>query len=103
MLLLVFSLTQEFADAMMEVKRAVDEVKDSLTLKRILGCLLATGNFLNGKTVSNVVVCMLVHLSVCLYVCIYERMYVYHICVQLCVHVCYQMYDVSCSCVNVTV
>ena len=52
---------------MMEVKRAVDEVKDSLTLKRILGCLLATGNFLNGKTVSNMIVC--VRMFVCMYVC----------------------------------
>lgn len=45
-------LLQEFADAMMEVKKAVDDIKDSMTLKKVLSCLLATGNFLNGKVVS---------------------------------------------------
>ena len=37
---------------MMEVKKAVEDIRDSMTLKRVLSCLLATGNFLNGKTVS---------------------------------------------------
>ena len=37
----------------MEVKKAVDDIKDSMTLKKVLGCLLATGNFLNGKTVND--------------------------------------------------
>jgi len=60
----MLSHVQEFAEAMMEVKRAVDEVRDSLTLKRVLGCLLATGNFLNGKTVRDVYVS--VHLCVSL-------------------------------------
>lgn len=43
---------------MMEVKKAVDDIKDSVTLKRILGCLLATGNFLNGKIVSDYLPCL---------------------------------------------
>lgn len=42
---------QEFADALMEVKCAIVEIKTSKTLKLALGSLLSIGNFLNGKQV----------------------------------------------------
>jgi hypothetical protein len=39
---------EELGDALMEVKRAIEEVYHSKTLKRVLGTLLSIGNFLNG-------------------------------------------------------
>ena len=42
---------QEFADALMEVKKAIDDVYHSTTLKQVLGTLLSIGNFLNGTEV----------------------------------------------------
>lgn len=44
-------LLQEFADALMDVKKAIEEVQNSKTLKRVLGTLLSIGNFLNGREV----------------------------------------------------
>ena len=42
---------QEFADALMEVKCAIMDIRKSPTLKLALGSLLSIGNFLNGKQV----------------------------------------------------
>ena len=42
---------QEFADALMEVKKAIDEIYQSVTLKQVLGTLLSIGNFLNSTQV----------------------------------------------------
>lgn len=36
----------------MEVKRAIEEVKSSKTLKQVLSTLLSIGNFLNGTKVA---------------------------------------------------
>lgn len=43
---------QEMADGLMNVKLAIDDIRNSKTLKQVLGTLLAIGNFLNGKEVS---------------------------------------------------
>lgn len=43
---------QELGDALMEVKKAIDDVHESKTLKQVLGTLLSIGNFLNGTQVS---------------------------------------------------
>lgn len=45
------SSLQEFADALMDVKLAIEDVRKSKTLRQVLGTLLAIGNFLNGKEV----------------------------------------------------
>ena len=47
----LFSVPQDFADAMMDVKKAIEDVRDSKTLRQVLGSLLAIGNFLNGREV----------------------------------------------------
>ena len=44
-------LVQEFADALMEVKEAIVDVRNSKTFRQVLGSLLAIGNFLNSKEV----------------------------------------------------
>lgn len=36
----------------MDLKKAVDDIKNSSTFKQTVGCLLAIGNFLNGREVS---------------------------------------------------
>ena len=43
---------QELGDALMEMKRAIEDVRKSKTLKQVLGTLLSIGNFLNGTQVS---------------------------------------------------
>ena len=50
-------MLQEFADALMDVKNAIEDVMRSITLKRVLGTLLAIGNFLNGKEVLFLLYC----------------------------------------------
>ena len=45
------SVPQDFADAMMDVKKAIEDVRESKTLRQVLGSLLAIGNFLNGREV----------------------------------------------------
>lgn len=47
-----FSPFQELGDALMEVKRAIDDVQKSKTLRQVLSTLLSIGNFLNGTEVS---------------------------------------------------
>ena len=47
----LFSVPQDFADAMMDVKKAIEDVRESKTLRQVLGSLLAIGNFLNGREV----------------------------------------------------
>ena len=42
---------QEFADGVMDLKMAIDDIKGSPTLKKTVGALLAIGNFLNGREV----------------------------------------------------
>jgi hypothetical protein len=52
----VFSLlSQDFADALMDLKNAICDVQDSVTLRKVLGSLLAIGNFLNGKEVKQLI------------------------------------------------
>ena len=36
---------------MMDVKKAIEDVRESKTLRQVLGSLLAIGNFLNGREV----------------------------------------------------
>ena len=36
----------------MDLKKAVDDIRGSPTLKKAIGSLLAIGNFLNGREVS---------------------------------------------------
>ena len=43
------SVESEMADGLMNVKLAIDDIRNSKTLKQVLGTLLAIGNFLNGK------------------------------------------------------
>ncbi len=43
--------TQEFADALMDVKKSIADIMSSPTLKLALGSLLSIGNFLNGREV----------------------------------------------------
>ena len=43
---------QEFADGLMDLKMAIEDIRKSPTLKRAVGSLLAIGNFLNGREVS---------------------------------------------------
>lgn len=38
---------------MKDVKNAIEDIRKSLTLKRVLGVLLAIGNFLNGSKVGS--------------------------------------------------
>ena len=45
------AILQELGDALMEVKRAIEDVRKSKTLKQVLGTLLSIGNFLNGTEV----------------------------------------------------
>lgn len=45
------SVEEEFADALMDVKNAIEDVRKSQTLRQVLGTLLAIGNFLNGREV----------------------------------------------------
>lgn len=45
------SVPQEFAEAIMDVKNAIEDVKGSKTLRQVLGTLLSIGNFLNGREV----------------------------------------------------
>ena len=60
-----FLLLQEFADAIMDVKNAIDDIKNSKTFKQVLGTLLAIGNFLNGNEVHSfacVCVCVVLYI-----------------------------------------
>lgn len=43
------ALEEELADSLMELKMAIEEVKTSNTLKKIVGSLLCIGNTLSGK------------------------------------------------------
>ena len=45
------SSEEELAESMMDLKCAIDEVKNSSTLKRVVAALLSIGNVLNGKQV----------------------------------------------------
>ena len=45
-------VVQELGDSLMEVKRAIEDVYNSKTLKQVLGTLLSIGNFLNGTQVT---------------------------------------------------
>ncbi len=45
------TVEEEFADALMDVKHAIEDVRKSQTLRQVLGSLLAIGNFLNGRQV----------------------------------------------------
>ena len=38
----------------MDLKKAIDDIRDSPTLKKAIGSLLAIGNFLNGREVSRI-------------------------------------------------
>ena len=43
------SSEEELADSLMDLKGAIEEVRESRTLKRVIGSLLCIGNVLNGK------------------------------------------------------
>jgi hypothetical protein len=42
---------QGIASTLMNIKKGIEDIKWSLTLKEVLGTLLAIGNFLNGSEV----------------------------------------------------
>lgn len=43
------SLEEELGDSLMDLKMAVNEIRSSMTLKRVVGTLLCIGNTLSGK------------------------------------------------------
>ena len=43
------SLEEELGDSLMDLKMAIEEIQESKTFKRIVGCLLCIGNTLSGK------------------------------------------------------
>lgn len=45
------SSEEEMADALMDLKGAIEEVRNSSTLKQVIGALLSIGNVLNGQPV----------------------------------------------------
>lgn len=47
-----FSLSQEVAEPLQDLKEGMDQLEKNKTLRYILSTLLAIGNFLNGTNVS---------------------------------------------------
>jgi hypothetical protein len=47
-----FSFLQEIAEPLMDLKNGIKNLKENVTLRRLLEVLLAVGNYLNGVEVN---------------------------------------------------
>ena len=66
-LYLLYVCFQDFADSMMDVKCAINELETCATFKYLLACLLAVGNFLNqgkGEVRTHMYICMCMYVLV---------------------------------------